>query len=131
MMETASRYQGAAHGLMRIVVGFLFMTHGAGKLFGWFGANQAELMSRFGIAGVLEFFGGIMIVLGLCTRPTAFLLSGQMAVAYFWIHMQNGFWPWTNRGELATIYSFVFLFLAAAGGGSFSSDSVLNTKKDT
>ena len=126
-----AKYQNAVHGLTRIVIGFLFFSHGGQKLFGWFGAEgTVELFSRFGVAGVLEVAGGLMITVGLFTRPVAFILSGQMAVAYFWIHMQNGLWPWVNRGELATIYSWVFLCFAAAGGGSFSLDSVLAAKKE-
>jgi putative oxidoreductase len=132
LTDIAAKYEKAAHGMMRIVVGFLFMTHGGQKLFAWFGADQsAELISRFGVAGVLEFFGGLMIALGLFTRPVALILSGQMAVAYFWMHLPRGFWPWANGGELATIYSFVFLFLAAAGAGSFSVDNVMDKRKDT
>ncbi len=132
LTDIAAKYEKAAHGMMRIVVGFIFMTHGGQKLFAWFGADQsAELISRFGVAGVLEFFGGLMIALGLFTRPVAFILSGQMAVAYLWMHLPRGFWPWANGGELATIYSFVFLFLAAAGAGSFSVDNVMDKRKDT
>ena len=131
LTDIAANYTKVAHGMMRIVVGFLFMTHGGQKLFAWFGADQsAELISRFGVAGVLEFFGGLMIALGLFTRPVALILSGQMAVAYFWMHLPRGFWPWANGGELATIYSFVFLFLAAAGAGSFSVDNVMDKRKD-
>jgi len=124
-----AKYQNVVHGLTRIVIGFLFFTHGAQKLFGWFGAEgTVELLSRFGIAGVLEVVGGLMTVAGLFTRPVAFVLSGQMAVAYFWIHAQNGIWPWANGGELAAIYCWIFLFFATAGGGSFSVDSVLAAK---
>ena len=111
---------------MRIVIGFLFMTHGGQKLFGWFGAEAPrEFMSRFGVAGILEFFGGILVMLGLFTGPVAFVLAGEMAVAYFWMHLPRGLWPWENRGELPALYSFVFLFLATAGGGSFSVDAIL------
>ena len=128
--DQLAKCQNAVHGLTRIVVGFLFFTHGAQKLFGWFGAAETvEIFSRFGVAGVLEVVGGLLILAGLFTRPVAFILSGQMAVAYFWIHMQNGLWPWANGGELATIYSWVFLCLATAGGGSYSLDSVLAAKK--
>jgi putative oxidoreductase len=131
LAEIGAKYEKSVHGIMRIVIGFLFMTHGGQKLFAWFGAEQpAELLSRMGVAGVLEFFGGIMVMLGLFTRPVAFVLSGQMAVAYFWIHVPNGLFPWANRGELAAIYSFVFLFLAAAGGGNFSIDNIMAKKKN-
>ncbi len=112
------------------------MPHGAQKLFGLFGGfggqpgATAPLFSLAGVAGVLEFFGGLAVLLGLFTRPVAFVLSGQMAVAYFMVHAPKGFWPLLNRGELAAIYSFVFLFLAAAGGGGLSIDGLLlNTKK--
>lgn len=128
--DQLAKYQNAVHGLARIVIGFLFFTHGAQKLFGWFGADgTVELFSRFGVAGVLEVVGGLLVMLGLFTRPVAFVLSGQMAVAYLWIHVPNGIWPWANRGELAAIYSWVFLFFATAGAGSFGIDSFL-AKKD-
>ncbi len=134
--NTWAKYQNAALGPMRIVVGFLFFTHGAQKVLGWFGGfgeagQAAELFTRYGAAGVLELVGGLLIVLGLVTRPVAFVLSGEMAVAYFWIHAQNGLWPWLNRGELAVLYSFVFLFLAAAGGGSLSLDSMIAKREDS
>jgi putative oxidoreductase len=74
---------------------------------------------------VLEVFGGILILLGLFTRPVAFILSGQMAVAYFWIHLQRGFWPWANGGELAVLYCFAFLFFATAGSSAFGVDNAL------
>ena len=83
-----------------------------------------------GVAGVLEFFGGILIMLGLFTRPVAFILSGQMAVAYFWIHLPGGLLPWDNGGELAALYSWVFLLYATLGSGSFALDSVIGKKKD-
>jgi putative oxidoreductase len=126
-----NRYQTEAHSLMRIVVGFMFMTHGGQKLFGWFGADGPRpLMSEYGIAGVLEFFGGIMIMLGWLTGPVAFILAGQMAVAYFWKHVPGrGFWHWQNRGELVALYSFVFLFLATVGSGAFSIDGWLAKRK--
>lgn len=132
IFDQLSKYQNVVHGLTRIIIGFLFFTHGAQKLFGWFGAGgTVEIFSRFGVAGVLEVVGGLMVMLGLLTRPVAFILSGQMAVAYFWIHLQNGLWPWANGGELATIYSWVFLFFATAGGGSFTLDSVIAKKNQS
>ncbi|MFQ5802967.1 MAG: DoxX family protein [Candidatus Methylomirabilales bacterium] len=121
--------------LLRIISGFLLMPHGAQKLFGMFGGfmgqpgARASLFSLMGLAGVLEFFGGLAILLGLFTRPVAFVLSGLMAVAYFMAHTPKGFWPLLNRGELAAIYSFVFLFLAAAGGGELSIDGLLRRRK--
>jgi putative oxidoreductase len=112
------------------------MTHGLPKLFGWLGGfggpgEAAELMSRFGVAGVLETFGGLLIVIGLLTRPVAFLLAGQMAVAYFWIH--SGFsdpWWWTNGGEMAMLFSFIFLFFSAWGAGPFSVDARLAARRE-
>jgi putative oxidoreductase len=78
-----------------------------------------------GLAGILEFFGGLFILLGLFTRPVAFLLSGQMAVAYFMAHAPEGFWPVLNHGELAVLYCFIFLYLSLAGGGPWSLDRVV------
>jgi len=110
--------------LMRIIVAFLFIQHGGQKLFDFPAAmpQPVELLSLIGIAGILEFFGGLFLLLGLFTRPVAFLLSGQMATAYFMVHAPEGFWPLVNQGELAVIYCFVFLYLAAAGGGKWSLD---------
>jgi putative oxidoreductase len=121
--------------LLRIITGFLLMPHGAQKLFGMFGGFRgqpgatAPPFSLIGLAGILEFFGGLAILLGLFTRPVAFVLSGLMAVAYFMAHAPKGFWPLLNRGELAAIYSLVFLFLAAAGGGELSVDGLLRKRK--
>lgn len=130
-MTFPDRYRLAAQGILRIVAGFLFMQHGAQKLFGWLGDGEPVLLlSQMGLAGVLEFFGGALIVLGLLTRPVAFLLAGQMAVAYFQAHAPQGFWPILNRGELAALYAFVFLFFAAAGPGRFALDRVVGVEKD-
>ncbi len=110
--------------LMRIIVAFLFMQHGGQKLFDFPAAmpQPVELLSLIGIAGILEFFGGLLLLFGLFTRPVAFLLSGQMAFAYFMAHAPKGFWPTVNQGELAVLYCFIFLYLAAAGGGAYSLD---------
>jgi len=121
------KFSEAALSLLRIVTGLLFLEHGAQKLFGWLVETGPTAMPRHAVhfpelpwfAGVLEFFGGLLVMLGLFTRPVAFLLSGEMAVAYFMVHAKNGFWPILNRGELAVLYCFVFLFLAANGGGSY------------
>jgi len=112
--------------VFRIVTGLLFLAHGLVKLFGFpAGAQpgQVPLMSIYGLAGVLELVGGAAIVLGLFTRPVAFLLSGMMAVAYFMAHAPQGFFPILNGGELAIIYSFAFLYLAVAGAGPWSLDA--------
>ncbi len=125
-----SRFRDEIQGLLRIVVALLFMQHGAQKLFGVLGGagpggGSVELFSQMGLAGVLEFFGGALLALGLFTAPVAFILAGQMAVAYFMAHAPQGFWPIQNRGELAALFSFVFLFFAAAGPGRFSLDGLL------
>ncbi len=109
--------------LLRIVSGALFAQHGAQKLFAVLGRESAvETGSLLWTAGVLELYGGIALVLGLFTRPVAFVLSGLMAFAYFLRHAERAFFPIENAGELAALYCFVFLFLAARGGGSFSID---------
>lgn len=110
--------------VLRMVTAFLFIQHGSQKLFSFPVPPQTEpaLFSLIGLAGLLEFFGGILIFIGLFTRPVAFLLSGQMAVAYFLAHATKGFWPLLNRGELAVLYCFVFLYLFAAGPGPWSLD---------
>ncbi len=110
----------------RIVFGLMFMQHGARKLFAVLGQQQAvDLMSQRGLAGVLEFWGGMLIVTGLFTRPVAFVLAGEMAWAYFQAHAPQGFFPIMNGGEAAVLFCFYFLFLAANGGGAFSLDGAL------
>jgi putative oxidoreductase len=114
--------------ILRIVTAFLFIAHGAQKLFGFLappGMPGPAPYSQMWIGGVIEFFGGLLLLLGLFTRPVAFILSGTMAVAYFQMHAPGGFWPLQNKGELAALYSFVFLFLAVAGGGEWSVDRLL------
>jgi putative oxidoreductase len=114
--------------ILRIVTGFIFMAHGAQKLFGYpapLPGGGPPVMSLFGVSGILEFFGGLLILLGLFTRPVAFILAGMMAVAYFMVHAPAGFWPLLNKGELAVLYCFVFLYLAVAGAGEWSLDRML------
>src|SRR5215210_4884705 len=111
--------------ILRIITGFLFMEHGGQKLLGFpapMPGGTPTLMSLMGLAGILELFGGLLILLGLFTRPVAFMLAGMMAVAYFLAHAPGGFWPLLNKGELAVFYCFVFLYLAVAGGGVWSID---------
>jgi len=114
--------------LMRVVAGLLFMMHGAAILFGWFGgmpgAPKVQLMSQTGIGGILEFFGGILIMLGLVTRLVAFILSGTMAVAYFQFHQPMGMNPIQNHGEPAVLFCFLFLYLVARGAGVYSFDAL-------
>ena len=111
--------------VLRIIAAFLLMQHGAQKLLGFpapSGSGMPPLVSLLGLAGVLELFGGFLLLIGLFTRPVAFVLSGFTAVAYFMAHAPQGFWPILNRGELAALYSFVFLYLFVAGGGEWSVD---------
>jgi len=134
MLKACDKCVGFTFNLWRIVLGLLFIPHGAQKLFGWFGGMggtgaTAELFSLMGLAGVLEFFGGVLILLGLFTRPTAFILSGHMAMAYLMAHSSGGLLPITNRGELAVIYAFTFLYFAAVGPGKFSLDNLFFGKK--
>lgn len=120
---------------LRIVAGFVFWQHGAQKLLGWFGGSQVDgLLSMLGIAGVLEFFGGILIVVGLFTRPVAFVLAGEMAVAYFLAHvggaetLMERIFPIMNGGERAVLYCFIFLLLTAFGPGRFSLDARMQSR---
>jgi putative oxidoreductase len=111
--------------VLRIITGFIFMEHGTMKLFG-FPAPMGDisLLSLMGLAGTLEVVGGFLILVGLFTQPVAFILSGEMAFAYFMVHAPQGFWPVLNHGEPAALYCFIFLYLAAAGGGSWSVDRI-------
>jgi putative oxidoreductase len=119
--------------VLRIVVALLFMQHGSQKLFGFpAGAHHGpgfSLFSLMGVAGVLEFFGGLLVLIGLFTRPVAFILSGEMAVAFFMVHAPRGLWTLRNGGELAVAYCFLFLYLAVAGGGVWSVDKVWHRGK--
>jgi putative oxidoreductase len=111
--------------VLRIVAAFLFIAHGTQKLFGVPAAEPRDpvaLFSLLGVAGVLETFGGLLLLVGLFTRPVAFLLAGEMAVAYFLRHAPQAFWPLLNRGELSVLYCFLYLYLAAVGGGPWSLD---------
>jgi putative oxidoreductase len=114
--------------VLRIVAAFMFITSGTMKLFAFPEGVPPEggtvpLMSQFGIGGVLEFSGGGLILIGLFTRPVAFILSGMMAVAYFQFHAPDGFWPTSNGGIPAVLYCFVWLYFSAAGAGPWSLDA--------
>lgn len=114
-------------GVLRIITGLMFLAHGTTKLIQWpfveMFKDGVPLASLMGIGGILEIVGGALIVLGLFTRPVAFVLSGMMAVAYFMFHAPAGFYPIVNGGELAILYCFIFLFLAANGPGAISLDA--------
>ncbi|HEY4362627.1 MAG TPA: DoxX family protein [Bryobacteraceae bacterium] len=130
-MTFLARYEPYLRSLVRIIVGFTFSLHGYQKFFGWFGGiggHSMPVTSMLGAAGAIETFGGAFIILGLFTPPVALLLSGEMAVGYFRAHAPNGFWPVSNGGELAVLYSFFFLWLASSGAGPWSVDRVLGRK---
>ena len=119
--------------LLRVVAGFTFSLHGYQKIFGLFGGMggtgaKAPLFSLLWTAGGLEVVGGALLILGLFTAPVAFILCGEMAVAYFMRHFPLGFWPVTNKGELAVVYCFLFLYLFTAGPGAWSLDNLLKKK---
>ena len=124
MQKVLGRYAPYFYALLRIIAGLAFAQHGAQKLFGLLGGTAVELMSQRGLAGVFEFVGGLLIAIGIFTSPIAFLASGMMAVAYFQVHAPRGFWPIQNGGELAVLYCFIFLYLAAVGSGKLSLDSI-------
>lgn len=117
--------------LLRIASAIIFIQAGGVKLFGWFGGmpEGVPMTTLLLIAGILEVFGGLCILLGFFTRPVAFILSGEMAVAYFMGHLPMGFWPIQNKGEAAFLLCFIFLFLAAYGAGSWSLDRLLRKPK--
>jgi putative oxidoreductase len=126
------KLQPYTQSLLRIVAGFTFSLHGFQKLFGLFGGMghgaRVHFFSLLWAAGALETFGGLLILLGLFTRPVAFLLCGEMAVAYFRQHFPHGLWPISNGGELAVLYCFIFLYLMTAGAGPISLDRVIRKK---
>jgi putative oxidoreductase len=129
-MELAKRI---TYFLLRVVCGFLFIQTGGLILFGWFGGmpggEKVRLLSQTGIGGVLEFFGGILIMLGLFTRPVAFILSGMMAVAYWQFHFPMGRWPVQNQGSPAVLFCFIFLYMAARGAGEWSLDALIRRRR--
>jgi putative oxidoreductase len=131
MFDSLERHRPTALAGLRIITGLMFMQHGTQKIFSFPAEARGpfELMSQMGIGGVLELVGGALIVLGLFTRPVAFLLSGMMAVAYFQFHaLSGGLFPMVNGGELAALYCWVFLYLVFAGPGAFSVDGILAKK---
>jgi putative oxidoreductase len=124
MQKALGRFSPYLFALLRIIGGLAFAQHGAQKLFGLLGGQAVELTSQRGLAGIIEFVGGIMIAIGLFTSPVSFLAGGEMAWAYFQNHAPRGFWPIQNGGELAVLYCFIFLYFAAVGSGKLSIDSI-------
>lgn len=120
MQRILGRHADRVYAIFRIVVGFLFAFHGMDKLFGTFGGTQAPLASKMGLVGSIELFGGLLVMFGLLASWAAFLASGLMAVAYFTVHQPQGTWPIQNHGELAALYCFAFLYIAARGAGPWS-----------
>lgn len=131
-----SRFIPIADFLLRVVAGLLIYQPGALKLLGWFGGVPgtpgvgSPMMSQAWIGGLIEVIGGIAIMLGLFTRPVAFILSGEMAVAYWQFHAPHGTWPILNHGESAVLLCFIFLNLAARGGGAWSVDGLLQRRRE-
>ena len=132
------RYAPVTYALFRIVFGYVFMLFGLQKLFGWFGGQPAELMSLQGAAGIVETVGGLLVMLGLLTRVAAFLSSGEMAVAYFYVHVwqlgqppmgpglpEGLLVPQMNRGVDAALFCFAFLYIATRGAGIWSVDQMM------
>jgi putative oxidoreductase len=122
---TLAKWTPRVLSLLRIMAGLLFLQHGLSKYFGWPGSAPAnfQMMSLMGLAGLIELVGGVTLALGLFTRISAFIMSGEMAVAYFMGHAGNSFFPIVNRGEGAILFCFIFLYIAFAGGGCWSVDN--------
>jgi len=130
-----SRHLPLVQAALRIAAGLTYFSHGAAKLFGWFGGmgpngGTVDLMSRFGAAGVIEVVAGACLIVGFSTQLAAFIASGEMAVAYFWMHAGGGgqIWWWQNHGEIVMLYSFIWLVFAAWGAGPASVDGLLSRK---
>jgi putative oxidoreductase len=127
MNDLARNWTPRLLSVLRIVAAALFLEHVTAKLLGFPHVEALANLAQFSlpwVAGVFELVGGFLLLIGLLTRPVAFILSGEMAVAYFLAHAPHGFFPLLNGGELAIVYCFVFLYLAATGGGPWSVDQV-------
>jgi putative oxidoreductase len=123
-LTSLDKWAPHALALLRVVTALLFIAHATGKLFGFPDLGfRPELFSLFGIAGMIEIVGSVLLILGLFTRPVAFILSGEMAIAYFMAHAPNSFFPILNQGESAVLFCFVFLYLVFAGPGAWSADA--------
>src|SRR5450759_1538660 len=124
-----SKYETQIYAILRDVAGFLFLWHGSQKLFGYPPAGHEMPAYIMFIAGPIEFFGGLLVMTGLCTRWAAFICSGEMAFAYWSVHGTHALLPFVNFGELAVIYCFLFLFNSARGSGVFSIDHILEKSR--
>ncbi|HMF06684.1 MAG TPA: DoxX family protein [Methylocella sp.] len=127
LQNAAALWQPRLLSILRIMTALLLLQHGTAKLFGFPHVamfDGLKLFSLLGVAGILEFLGGLLLLVGLFTRPAAFVLSGFTAAAYFIAHAQKSFFPILNGGELAVLFCFVLLYLAAAGGGAWSADNL-------
>jgi putative oxidoreductase len=137
IQKAAARAEPHLYAALRIIAGAMFAFHGVQKIIGWHGGGFTPVVgSEVWVAGIIELVGGTLVALGLLTRPAAFLASGEMAVAYFQVHwkfvLDRGMWlPTLNKGELAVLYCFVFLFIAARGAGAFSLSALLSRARGT
>jgi putative oxidoreductase len=125
-------YEPYLRSILRVMAAFTFSLHGWQKFFGMFGGLggfKPPLASMMGTAGLIETLGGALLIVGLFTRPVAFLLAGEMAIGYFMVHAPRGFWPLLNGGEITVFYCFCFLWLSAAGPGPLSLDWVLRKRQ--
>ena len=127
-MGWLTRHAERIYALLRIVAGFLFACHGAQKLFGLFGMPAMTSNPMMLAAGIIEFAGGLLMAIGLFTSWAAFISSGEMAAAYFMAHAKGGFLPIVNKGELAVVYCFLFLYIAARGSGPYSVDAAMRKR---
>lgn len=128
MERWMGKYSEVIYGLMRIVIGLLFACHGAQKLFGVLGGQNLPSSPLLITAGSLEFFGGVLVTLGLWAGFAGFITSGEMAVAYFTKHAPGGFWPIVNKGELAVLYCFILLYIASRGSGRLSIEALVKKR---
>lgn len=130
MDKFIGKFSPQIYALLRIVTGFLFLAHGAQKVLGMFGAEAKPVASFMWFGGVIELVGGLLVMIGFQAAWAAFLCSGTMAVAYFMFHQKGGLLPIQNKGELAALYSFLFLYIAARGSGIWSVDALMGKKSD-
>ena len=130
MERFLGKYSSCLYTTLRIITGLMFALHGSQKLFAWPGGTAVmPLASLMGVAGLIELIGGLLIALGFLTSYAAFVASGEMAAAYFKAHAPQGALPLLNRGELAVVYCFLFLYIASQGAGGWSLDAIMRRKR--